>query len=59
MKWVGYMNFFPLRQLDKVADATSRIISLLTEMRVEELGVEDLKNLYEIDLDFARNLESL
>jgi len=38
---------------NKVVDALSRRRNLLTEMRVEVLGVEELKNLYEEDLDFT------
>lgn len=58
MKWVEYMQNFSFvlnhrsEQSNKVAYALNRRI-WLTIMRVEVLGFDDLKNLYETDFDFA------
>ena len=37
---------------NKVANALSRRCSLLTEMKVEVLGFDEMKELYDADLDF-------
>lgn len=60
MKWVEFLqqNSFSLKhksgQSNKVIDALSRGRNLLTEIKVEILGFDDLKCLYKMNLDFAK-----
>ena len=59
LKWVEYVKTISFllkhrsRQSKKVADALSRRRIFLIEMKIKVLGFDDLKNLYENDLDFA------
>ena len=59
MKWVEYLqNFtFIIKHksgfTNRVADALSRRCSLFTEMKVEVLGFDEMKELYDIDPDFS------
>ena len=59
MKWVEYLNFFTFvikhksGVTNQVADALSRRCSLLIEMKVEILGFDEMKDLYNSDLDFS------
>ena len=59
MKWVEYLQSFTFvikhksGVTNKVADALSRRCSLLTEMKVEVLVVDDMKELYETDPDLS------
>ena len=58
MKWVEYLqNFtFVIKHksgvTNKVANALSRRCSLLTKMKVEVLGFDEMKELYDVDPDF-------
>ena len=55
MKWVEYLHSFTFvikhksEVTNKVADALSRRCSLLTEMKVEVLGFDEMKELYDAD----------
>ena len=59
MKWVEYLQSFTFvikhksGVTNKVADALSRRRSLLTEMKVEVLGFDEMKELYDADPDFS------
>ena len=59
MKWVEYLQSFTFlikhksRVTNKVDDALSRRHSLLTEMKVEVLGFDEMKELYDADPDFS------
>ena len=58
MKWVEYLQSFTfvikheIGATNKVVDALSRRYSLLTIMKVEVLGFDEMKALYDADLDF-------
>ena len=39
---------------NRVVDALSKICSLLTEMKVEVLGFDDMKEMYDTNLDFSK-----
>ena len=58
MKWVEYFqNFtFVIKHksgvTNRVFDALSRRHSLLTEMKVEVLGFDEMKELYDVDPNF-------
>jgi 5-bromo-4-chloroindolyl phosphate hydrolysis protein len=63
-KWVEYMkNFtFVIKHIsgtaNKVVDALSRKCLLLQELRVKTLGFDDLKEMYQDDLDFKEAYEA-
>ena len=58
MKWFQYLQSFTFfikhksRVTNKVVDALSRRNYLLTEMKVEVLGFDEIKELYDIDPNF-------
>ena len=58
MKWVEYLYSFTFvikhksEVTNKVADALSRRCSLFTEMKVEVLGFDEMKELYDADPKF-------
>ena len=58
MKWVEYLKSFTfvIRRksgvTNRVVDALSRRRSLLTEMKVEVLGFDEMKELYDADTNF-------
>ena len=58
MKWVEYLQSFTFvikhksGVTNKVFDALSRRCSLLTEMKVEVLGFDEMKKLYDADPNF-------
>lgn len=58
MKWVEYLQSFTFfikhksRVTNRVVDALSRRHSLLIEMKVEVLGFDEMKELYDVGLDF-------
>ena len=58
MKWVEYLQSFTFvikhksGVTNRVADALSRRRSLLTEMKVEVLGFDEMKELYDTNPDF-------
>ena len=58
MKWVEYLQNFTFLIKHKsgvtnqVVDALSRRFSLLTEMKIQVLCFDEMKELYDIDLDF-------
>ena len=58
MKWVEYLQSFTFvikhksGVTNKVVDALSRKRSLLTEMKVEVLGFDEMKVLYDINPNF-------
>ena len=60
MKWVEYLQSFTFvikhksGVTNRVVDALSRKCSLLTEMKVEILGFNEIKYLYDVDLDFSK-----
>jgi hypothetical protein len=64
VKWVEYMkNFtFVIKHIfgtaNKVVDALSRKCLLLHEFRVKTLGFDDLKEMYQADLDFKEAYEA-
>ena len=59
MRWVEFLQSYTFvlkhrsGKSNRVDDALIRRRNLLTEMRVEALGFDELKNLYEEDLDFV------
>ena len=59
MKWVEYLkNFtFAIKHksgvTNKVVDALSRRCSLLTEMKIEVLGFDEMKELYDANPNFS------
>ena len=64
MKWVEYLQSFTFVIKNKsgvanrVVDALSRRNYLLTEMKVEVLGFDEMKDLYDVDPIFLRCGES-
>ena len=58
MKWVEYLQSFTLLikhksgVTNKFDDALSRRHSLLTKMKVEVLGFDEIKELYDVDPNF-------
>ena len=60
MKWVEYLQSFTFvikhksGVTNRVVDALSRRHSLLTEMQVELLGFDEMKELYDTDPDFSK-----
>ena len=58
MKWVEYLQSFTFvikrksGVINKVANALSRRCSLLTKMKVEVLGFDEMKELYDTSPDF-------
>ena len=60
MKWVEYLQSFTFVIKHKsgvtniVADTLSRRCFLLTEMKIEVLGFDEMKELYDIDTDFSK-----
>ena len=64
MKWVEYLQSFTFVIKNKsgvtncVANALSIRHSLLTEMKVEVLGFDEMKELYVLTLTFMRHGES-
>ena len=60
MKWVEYLqNFtFVIKHksgvTNRFADALSRRCSLLTEMKVEVLSFDEMKDLYDVDPNFSK-----
>ena len=64
MKWVEYLQSFTFvikhksGVTNKVVDALSRRHSFLTEMKVEVLGFDEMKELYDANLDFLRHGET-
>ena len=58
MKWVEYLQIFTFMikhksgVTNRVVDALSRRHSLLTEMKVEILGFDEMKELYVVDPNF-------
>ena len=58
MKWVKHLQNFTFFIKHKsevtniVANALSKRRSLLTEMKVEVLGFDEMKELYDVDRDF-------
>jgi len=63
-KWVEYLQSFMFvlkhisGQANKVADALSRRSLIIQESRIQVLGFEHLKDLYEIDADFREAYEA-
>ena len=59
MKWVEYLQSFTFlikhksEVTNKVADALSGRRSLLIEIKVEVLGFDEMKELYDVDPDFS------
>ena len=59
MKWVEYLQRFTFVIKNKngvtkrVVDALSRRRSFLTEMKVEVLGFDEMKELYDVDPNFS------
>ena len=59
MKWVEYLQSFTFfinhksGVTNRVFDALSRRCSFLTEMMVEVLGFDEMKELYDIDPNFS------
>ena len=59
MKWVEYLQSFTFvikhkgGVTNRVVDALSRRRSLLTEMKVEILGFDEMKDLYDSDPNFS------
>ena len=64
VKWVEFLQSFTFvlkhisGQANKVVDALSRRSLILQESRVQVLGFEHLKDLYEIDADFREAYEA-
>ena len=60
MKWVEYLQTFTFlikhksRVTNKLTNALSRRCPLLTEIKVEALGFDDMKELYDTDPDFSK-----
>ena len=58
MKWVEYLQSFKKiithksGATNRVVDALSRRCSLLTEMKIEITGFEEMKELYDVDPNF-------
>ena len=58
MKWVEYLQSFTFvikhksGVTNRVVDALSRRHSLLTKMKVEVLGFDEMEELYDANLDF-------
>ena len=58
MKWVEYLQSFTIvikhksKVTNRVVDALSRRYSLLTKMKVEVLGIDEIKELYDTNPDF-------
>eukprot|EP00253_Pinus_taeda_P005128 PITA_05128 len=63
-KWVEYLQSFTFMikhisgQANKVAEALSRRAFLLQESRIQVMGFEHLKDLYQIDTDFKEAFEA-
>ena len=59
MKWFESLQSFTFVIKNKSGvtnrffDALSRIHSLLTKMKVEDLGFDEMKELYDVDPDFS------
>ena len=59
MKWVEYLksSTFVIKHksgvTNRVVDVLRRRHSILTEMKVEVLGFDEMEELYDIDLDFS------
>ena len=59
MKWVEYLQSFTFvikhksGVTNRVVDALRRRHSLLTEMKIEVLGFDEMKELYDTDPDFS------
>ena len=59
MKWVEYLQKFTIvikhksGVTNRVVDALSRRCSLLTKMKVEVLGFDEMKELYDVDPNFS------
>ena len=64
MKWVEYLQSFTFvikhksGVTNRVVNALIRRCSLLTEMQVEVLGFDEMKELYDADPNFLRHGES-
>eukprot|EP00253_Pinus_taeda_P016899 PITA_16899 len=64
IKWVEYLQSFTFvlkhinRQVNKVADALSKRVSLLQESTIQVLGFEHLKDLYQTDANFKEAYEA-
>ena len=60
MKWVEYLQSFTFvikhksEVTKKVVDALSRRSSLLTKMKVEALGFDEMKQLYDANPNFSK-----
>ena len=65
MKWVEYLQSFTFvikhksGVTNRVVDTLSRRCSLLTEMKVEVLGFDEMKYLYDTNPNFLRCIDSV
>ena len=60
LKWMKYLQAFTFTikhkkgQLNKVADALSRRMLTIQEVQLRSIGIENFKDLYKDDEDFAK-----